>query len=898
MKCEDTSKLIIDKLAGELSARQSAALDKHIEKCDKCRKEFEDFSELWDLTDNALKEDSFAEELTPTRNNEILDAAHKEKKPGFFSISFKLNRITELAALVVLCFILAGMFLPALNAPREKARRISLASQRRMEKLDEMVANMEAEEVAAKKAKAEKEDFFDSDSDSVNAQKTLRGVMRAEGVAGAEPPPARASKLKSIIADDSKETADRIDFEDVEDTEDTFAEESDEESDEEFEDESVVESVEVESPFTVKPDKGRSRASDASASAPVAGCAAPELKSFAAAKKEIKSPPPQPSIQYAKKIRVAKKKIAKSNVTRKLEQRKKRAEDILLKDVYNEKAINELREVNKQLVKNGTRRLYRQSKERSCEVNWKLKAPKQKIKSYKKSFKLNLKLWNLTTTSSIRKYLKDNKCSVPKIIWIDKKNNTIHMQSSKAKLDKIEKLFKQLQQEEKELTDFSDGLPFIKCQSRPLSTFSIDTDTASYIQARKAIKRGERPEPLKIRPEEFINYFDYNYRSPINTTFAVYPEAAPSPFRPNNTSFRIGIQGKRLGPNAGSSTHYTILLDTSGSMAVKDRMELARKALDMLFRKLKSNDYISLLVCGTKTSIVFRQFKLYPGNRKKLLKVLNSITPKGTADFAVGIARAYAFADKYYLKKASNRIVIISDGIFELDQQGKNDIKQQIEKARKRGISNIVIGLGGDGDDTMLEQVAAQGDGSYVFLDNEREAAELFGEKFEARFREIARDVKIQVEFNPSAVKYYRQIGYKNRQLAAADFRNDKVDAGEVGSGQSVTALYELKLAENIPQETIIATVRIRYKRVEDMGVEEKAFYLSAGDVKKQFNESTANFKLAAYVAEFAEALRYPETSNIASPRAIKNKLEALRVKDYAKSFKVAELVYLINLCK
>ncbi len=195
----------------------------------------------------------------------------------------------------------------------------------------------------------------------------------------------------------------------------------------------------------------------------------------------------------------------------------------------------------------------------------------------------------------------------------------------------------------------------------------------------------------------------------------------------------------------------------------------------------------------------------------------------------------------------------------------------------------------------MLEKVAAIGDGSYVFLDSEREAEELFTTQFEARFREIARDVKIQAEFNPDAVESYRQIGYKNRQLSEADFRNDKVDAGEVGSGQAVTALYELKLKDNIPKDTIVATVRIRYKKVGDMSVEEKAFYLSESDIKEQFKASSVNFKLAAFVAEFAEALRYPETRGIASMRGVADKLNAVWMKHYRKNNEVTELLSLIK---
>jgi len=301
------------------------------------------------------------------------------------------------------------------------------------------------------------------------------------------------------------------------------------------------------------------------------------------------------------------------------------------------------------------------------------------------------------------------------------------------------------------------------------------------------------------------------------------------------------------------------------------------------------------LLCGTKTYSVFSVKALTSYNRQRLLNKLNNVTPLGVADFAKGISKAYAFAGRHFLRNGSNRVIIISDGIFEIDSDGQQAITKQIEGARKRGISNIVIGLGGDGDDNTLEKVASIGDGSYVFLDTEREAKELFSTQFEARFREIARDVKIQVQFNPKTVKSYRQIGYKNRQLSNADFRNDKVDAGEVGSGQSVTALYELKLKDNIPKDTIVATVRIRYKKAGDMSVEEKAFSLYESDIKEKFKASSANFQLASFVSEFAESLRYPETQGIASLRGVADQLNGTWMKYYSKDHKVTELLSLIK---
>jgi Uncharacterized protein YfbK, C-terminal/von Willebrand factor/von Willebrand factor type A domain/Putative zinc-finger len=825
MKCKDTSRLIIDKLAGELSPRQANKLDKHLAACDACRKEFEELSKAWQFSNETLKEDSFVKELTPVRRSEIFAAAQYEAKRR--QSSKLLHRFMEYAVAILIVVVLAGMMLPALNQAREKSRDISATSRIKLAKLDKMQKEMDDESESEEEKK-----YGDVDHDGfpniaeykTSAKKTKRKSTELFSPSASPTPKIHASKIKR------------------------------------------KKNISAPAPWTMNIE---SVARISGVSNTLGGSSKDEKRNKAKSRliKDI-----------SESVAISDGRIKK---------------DLEKRPVLKLARVHEVKRIKyQQLVSS---RSYSGPARPAGATSYSRSISTLRMVGAQKIFRVNLKLWNMTTNSNVRKYLKEHNYPVPNRIIVNKANNTISIRASKATLEKIDKLFKKLQEEEKELKNLRKGLPFIKCSMRPISTFSIDTDTASYVQARKSIMRGERPDPLKIRPEEFINYFDYNYRSPHNATFAVYPEAAPSPFRPNNTLFRIGIQGKRLGPNANTRTHYTILLDTSGSMAVKDRMELAKKALAMLVKKLKSSDYVSLLLCGTKTQVVFKMKALTHGNRQKLLQRLNRVTPRGVADFAKGISKAYAFADIHYLLNGSSRVIILSDGIFELNAAGRQNITTQIEAARKRGISNIVIGLGGDGDDNMLEKVASIGDGSYVFLDTEREAQELFTTQFEARFREIARDVKIQVQFNPEAVKSYRQIGYKNRQLSKADFRNDKVNAGEVGSGQAVTALYELNLKDSIPKDTIVATIRIRYKKAGDMSVEEKAFYLSEGDIKEKFKTASPNFKLASFVAEFAESLRYPETQGIASLRGVADKLNGTWMKHYRKDHKVTELLSLIK---
>ena len=962
MKCNDTSKLIIDQLAGELSPKQANRLKKHLAACDACRKESEMLNKVWERSDETLKADSFAEELTPNRRAEIFAVAQHEEKRRYSSGI--ITRVVEYLAVIMICIVLAGMLLPSLNQSREKARMISQKSIEKQRKLEAMMAEMEAEEADSSGRIAEDKGERGTAIHLVRTppiEKSKKRIAKSDWKMS--PAPAGKPKSASPPARQSYFSMARSKLAGVTNT---LGGEKDEITKETKSTITVKRNVSASGPLPLtqnlrvapalkRLEKKRIASKSEDAFVETREIPAPSQEGYA--KKIYKNNRKDPEIKLSYEVTT----VDDTELTLKKNQLAK------LKHSYPEdnpkvkKLETEIIELRKKAIIDSKKRyglsdnassvygnvLYSKGKitpkkvigATSCSVETKPissdpihslrmlemkiakkrkrgeKLNKQDMKEIKRltsiiagseacsinpplCFKLNLKLWNMTTAENVKAYLKENGYPVPRHVKVNKRTNQIFIVVPESQNKKFKDLFKKLQEEEKELKDLSKGLPFIKCQSRPVSTFSIDTDTASYIQARKSIRRGERPDPLKIRPEEFINYFDYNYRSPVNTTFAVYPEAAPSPFRPNNTLFRIGIQGKRLGPGVNTSTHYTILLDTSGSMAVKDRMGLAKKALVMLLKKIKSSDYISLLLCGNKTNVVFRMRALSPENRQRLLRILNRVTPHSVADFANGISKAYAFADRYYLRNSSNRIIIISDGIFELNADGRKNITKQIEAARKRGISNIVIGLGGDGDDSMLEKVAATGDGSYVFLDTEREAEELFTTQFEARFREIARDVKIQVQFNPEAVKSYRQIGYKNRQLSKADFRNDKVDAGEVGSGQSVTALYELNLKDGIAEDTVVATVRIRYKKAGDMSVEEKAFSLYESDIKKKFETASPNFKLAAFVAEFAESLRYPETQNIASLRGVADQLNSVWMKHYKKDYKVTELLSLIKRAK
>ncbi|MCK5844923.1 MAG: DUF3520 domain-containing protein, partial [Victivallales bacterium] len=330
-------------------------------------------------------------------------------------------------------------------------------------------------------------------------------------------------------------------------------------------------------------------------------------------------------------------------------------------------------------------------------------------------------------------------------------------------------------------------------------------------------------------------------------------------------------------------------------------------SIPLLLSQMKPRDLISIVACGSSVRLIVAPTRVR--NSRRIIAAVSKLTPAGVTDLEEGLRYAYTISRQSYLAGASNRLVLFTDGVSNISGATAEEILAKVEKARKMGVANTIVSVGGDGDDAFLEALADKGDGNYVFIQHEDDATELFEQQFSARFREVARDVKIQVQFNPALVAEYRQVGYANRQLSKADFRNDKVDAGEVGAGQSVTALYELKLRPRpipmkagvsncIAYELPLATVRIRYRRSDTMRVEEKAFPLIAANIAKKSYSTTSAFRLAQIAAEFAESLKYSNVSGIANTGTIRKKLRPILTETYANDTKVRKLDTLLRLCK
>lgn len=390
-----------------------------------------------------------------------------------------------------------------------------------------------------------------------------------------------------------------------------------------------------------------------------------------------------------------------------------------------------------------------------------------------------------------------------------------------------------------------------------LSTFSIDVDTGSYTIARRKLNEGYLPPAQSVRVEEFINYFQYKYPQPATEhPFSVSMEASASPFNQNRHLLRIGIKGKTVEAQQRPNAHLTFLVDTSGSMQSADKIGLVKDSLRMLVENLRPTDTVAITTYAGSVSVVLPPTSA--ANKELIIKSLYQLTGGGGTAMESGIQLAYqqALAQLNQSKRGDiNRVIICSDGDANIGNTSPTQILAQIQDYVKKGITVTTMGFGmGNYKDSMMEQFANKGNGNYFYIDGIPEARRVFTERLTSNLQVIAKDVKIQVEFDPSTVSKYRLVGYENRDIADKDFRNDKVDAGEIGPGHTVTALYELELN---PQRTSnIATVRLRYKAPNGETAKEVAAAFTADRIQEVFNKTSEDYRFTVAVAAFAEVLR------------------------------------------
>ncbi len=399
--------------------------------------------------------------------------------------------------------------------------------------------------------------------------------------------------------------------------------------------------------------------------------------------------------------------------------------------------------------------------------------------------------------------------------------------------------------------------PYVNTAEDSLSTFAIDVDTASYAIARRKLGESSLPPKDAVRVEEFVNAFNYGYEAPANQAFAVDFAAAPSPSVQGNHLLRIGLSSKKNQSQSRPAAHLVFLVDTSGSMQSPDKLGMVQTTLRTLTQNLKAGDTVALCTYAGSTQELLQPTGME--SRAKILAAIDSLTAGGGTAMSSGIDTAYSLAKRTLKKGEINRVIVLSDGDANIGPSGHEAILAQIAQYKEQGITLSTVGVGnGNYKDTMMEQLADKGDGNYSYIDSAAEARKVFGQQLDANLQVVARDVKLQVTFDPALVKRYRLVGYENRDVADKDFRNDKVDGGEVGAGHTVTALYDLELNEQAKGKSAssLATVRVRFVPEGSTQAEELAFAMPNSSLFTTFEAAPRNYQLAVAIAGFAESLR------------------------------------------
>ena len=382
--------------------------------------------------------------------------------------------------------------------------------------------------------------------------------------------------------------------------------------------------------------------------------------------------------------------------------------------------------------------------------------------------------------------------------------------------------------------------PFVATEDEVYSTFGMDVDTASYTIARRFLQDGNMPDRDSVRTEEFINYFDQDYYD-MQDLFSIHVDGALSEFgRPNYHLLRVGVKARDVGFDGRKTANMVFVVDMSGSMDREDRLEMVKRNLYLLGENLKEGDRVGLVVYGSEGRIISN----LTSDKQSIMDAVSRLHPGGSTNAEEG---------------KINRIILCSDGVANVGRTGPKSILSRVKKFAEKGITLTTLGFGmGNYNDVMMEQLANNGDGSYYYIDRLSDAERLFKNGAGALLQVIGSDAKVQVEFNPDVVDRYRLLGYENRRLAADDFMDDSVDAGEVGAGQTVTALYELRIKDQVltNPDGFIGQVRIRYMNVDTRQVEHIERGVRVQEVSGEFSEVNPRFRLTAAVAEFAEVLK------------------------------------------
>jgi len=435
--------------------------------------------------------------------------------------------------------------------------------------------------------------------------------------------------------------------------------------------------------------------------------------------------------------------------------------------------------------------------------------------------------------------------------------------------------------------------PFISTEDEKTSTFGMDVDTASYTVTRRYIMDGNMPDPDSIRTEEFINYFDQNYEEPSgNNIFGITLEGAESIFgRPNYHLLKIGIKAMDVSKEDRPAANMVFVIDVSGSMNRENRLELVKKSLRRLAGELKEGDRIGLVIYGSTGQVISD----LTSNHDSILASIDRLVSGGSTNAEQGLRLAYDMARDNFEDGKINRIILCSDGVANVGNTDADVILEQIKADAQSGITLTCMGFGmGNYNDVMMEKLANHGDGLYYYIDTDSEAERLFRDGATQMLHVLGSDAKVQVVFNEDVVDRFRLLGYENRHLNEEDFEDDSVDAGEVGAGQSVTALYEIRIRDDYQDQMRdeVATVKIRYMNFETGEIETDEETAWVRTMMQDFDDASHSFQFTAGVAEFAELLKSSYWAQESSFGDVLDAVENLAANDDETQF-----VELVNQC-
>jgi Ca-activated chloride channel homolog len=416
---------------------------------------------------------------------------------------------------------------------------------------------------------------------------------------------------------------------------------------------------------------------------------------------------------------------------------------------------------------------------------------------------------------------------------------------------------------------------FLAATENPLSTFSIDVDGGSYSNMRRYLQQGQLPPSGAVRIEELINYFHYDYPQPVgNDPFSINTEIGNCAWNPEHKLVMIGLQGKKIPVENLPASNLVFLIDVSGSMMEPEKLPLVQRSLSMLVDQLREQDRVSLVVYAGNAGLVMPSTSGF--EKKKIKDAIERLEAGGSTAGGAGIQLAYKVAEQHFVKGGNNRVILCTDGDFNVGPSSDSDLLDMIEKEKKSGVFLTVLGFGmGNYKDSKMEKLADKGNGNHAYIDNENEARKVLVNEFGGTLFTIAKDVKLQIEFNPAIVQAYRLIGYENRMLNKEDFNSDSKDAGELGSGHTVTAIYEiipvgvrnefpesvdpLKYQKKIKPVNSIAgneimNIKFRYKTPD--GEKSKLIEHALVYPLQTVNETSVNFRFVSAVAQFGMLLR------------------------------------------